>query len=186
MKRFLTLAFALLIALPALAGDFPEEFRGERYNEWLEISYQCQLNEHRAAWGSILDRPDIDVTFFGKIKMDGDVLTLNFEWIGRSDGYTPMEAGAWGKDKKFVWDEEEQCYIASAQLTDETIAFETLTVEGRGSSVVIWWRIGRLNFNLGGWPWWVVAEIPFDEWKCTEQSVTLWRHGARRKGITRD
>jgi hypothetical protein len=186
MKRFLTLAFALLIALPALAGDFPEEYRGERYNEWLEVSFQCQLMDHNAAWGSILDRDDIDVTFFGKIKMDGDVLTLNIEWIGRSDGYTPLEAGVWGKNKKFVWEEEEQHYNALVQIQPEVIGFEVLTVEGRGSSVQIWWRIGRLMWNRGGWPWWNVAAFPYDEWLCTEQSVALWRHGgARRKVITR-
>jgi hypothetical protein len=184
MKRFLTL-LVLLVAIPAFAGDFPEEYNGERYNEWLKISMQCELVEHNAAWGSILDREDRDVVFFGSLKMDGDILTLDIEWLGRSDGYAPMEAGEWGKDKKFVWDEDEQMYLMIVSLNPETFAFETLTVQENGN--VVWWRIGRLEFHIEGWPWWRVAYMPFDEWKCEERKVQPWRHERpRRKDLQQD
>lgn len=176
MKRFLLTMMVLLIALPVAAQlNYPDTLAGERCLEWLPYSIQGTLDEHVAPWGSILDREDRDVMFFGTLHPGADVVSLTIERYGSSSGYAPTEARHSLQDMPFAWHEEMQAYVAMVPTDDpERVAFQSLTFLDRGETII--YRIGYFQWDRAGYPWWRIAPFFYQEWIITNQTIEPWWH----------
>lgn len=173
MKRLLFLvALLLAFSLPAAAQiNYDQALVGERVSLLAPLDVQCELDYYTAPWGSILEG-DPDVVFFGVLSQPSpDVLVLDIKWLGNSSGYAPGEGGPSLRNMQFYWRDDIGSYVAIVQVSPERSAFQAITInDGQGI-----WRVGHLDFNISGYPWWVIAQDYLQEWSVKQQTLEPWR-----------
>ena len=173
MKRFLLfLLFALLVTLPASAQlNYDGALWGDKISLIAPVDVQCELDYYTAPWGSVLEG-DPPVVFFGTLSQpEPDLLVLDIKWTGNDSGYAPGDAGAGLKNMKFYWDDAVGSYISIVNDGSTRLRFQAITISLNTGI----WRVGILQWDPAGYPWWVLGTDFLQEWSVKEQTLEPWR-----------
>lgn len=173
MKKVLLFTFlAVLFAVPALAQvNYDGDLWGDKISLLAPVDVQCELDYYTAPWGSVLEG-DPSVVFFGTLSQpEADLLVLDIKWTGNDSGYAPGDAGPGLKNMKFYWDDAVGSYISIVNDGSTQQRFQAITIHLNTGI----WRVGVLEWDPAGYPWWVIGDGFLQEWSVNEQTLEPWR-----------
>lgn len=176
MRKVLVLALLVLLfaGVSSTQINYDERLAGERLDPFSEFNVQCELDHYTAPWGSVLEG-DPEVIAFGTLSGGGDVLRLHIKLLANDDGYAPQDNEF--DIRTFVWEDSIGSYMSVVNDGSESLPFQSITIKDG----IVTWRVGTLEWNAGGYPWWKIGDKQLQEWTIKEQVLEPWRWSDGRR-----